>query len=740
MGRHRHFRRRSDTIGQTLSRRQKLLGLASGGAALACACALYLALPQAFAPLGDLLWDSYQRQSPRPANPDPAVVMIDIDENSLQRLGQWPWPRDMLGDLVDRLGQAGAAAIAFDMAFAEADRTSLAVLAPRLKARGTEVALPADPLARDNDLAFAAAIARNRVVLGHALAPDDSAPAPAPPKSGSAFTGSDPTRYLPDYGGALGNLPVLTDAALGLGSFSFVSDGDNIIRNLPVVAQAKGRIYPSLALEALRVAQGASGIVLRGSDTGLQAIKVGDVDFPADPSGRFWIHFSGMGHMAQIPAADLLAQSDPDPRISDRIAGRIALIGTSAIGLRDLVSTPLAAGVAGVILHAEVIDQILTGDTLQRPDWAAGAERVAMAGAGLILLLALLGGSAWAGLAAAAVLSGGAVIGAWAAFAKAGLLLDAVPLLWAVAATFTIALPVQLWLGNRDRRFVRAAFSRYLSPALVQRLSQDASHLRLGGETRDVTVLFSDIRGFTSLSERLGPEELTTLLNSLLTPLTEALLAEDATIDKYIGDAVMALWNAPLDIPDHPRKAARAALAMRDALAAINVRTGQSLQIGIGLHRGMACVGNLGSAQRFSYSAIGDSVNLAARVEGLTKQYGAAILVTQAIASEIPDHALLEADLVRVVGRQEAVRLYLLLGGPELAQDPQFQSLAQSHAHFITAWQSGDFTAAQIRLHGLRADAPADLHPFYALYHDRLVDAAAAPATDWDGIFTASRK
>lgn len=705
-------------------------------AALASACALYLALPQAFAPLGELLWDSYQRQSPRPANPDPAVVMIDIDESSLRRLGQWPWPRDMLGDLVDRLGQAGAAAIAFDMAFAEADRTSLATLAPRLKARGTEIALPEDPLARDNDLAFAAAIARQRVVLGQALAPDDSAPAPAPPKSGSAFTGSDPTRYLPDYGGALGNLPVLTEAALGLGSFSFVTNGDNIIRHLPVVAQAKGRIYPSLALEALRVAQGASGIVLRGSDTGLQAIKVGDVEFPADPSGRFWIHFSGMGHMAQIPAADLLAAAEPDPRI----AGRIALIGTSAIGLRDLVSTPLAAGVAGVILHAEVIDQILTGDTLQRPDWAAGAERVAMAGAGLILLLALLGGTAWAGLAAAAALSAGAVIGAWAAFAKAGLLLDAVPLLWAVAATFTIALPVQLWLGNRDRRFVRAAFSRYLSPALVERLSQDASHLRLGGETRDVTVLFSDIRGFTSLSEQLGPEELTTLLNSLLTPMTEALLAEDATIDKYIGDAVMALWNAPLDIPDHPRKAARAALAMRAALDAINARTGQNLQIGIGLHRGMACVGNLGSAQRFSYSAIGDSVNLAARVEGLTKHYGCAILVTQAIAAEIPDHALLEADLVRVVGRQEAVRLYVLLGGPDLALEPQFRAIAQSHARFISAWQAGDFTAAQIQLAALRQSAPADLLPLYALYDDRLSDAAAAPATDWDGIFTASRK
>lgn len=662
--------------------------------------------------------------------------MIDIDETSLKRLGQWPWPRDILGDLVDRLGQAGAAAIAFDMAFAEADRTSLAALAPRLKARGIDMALPEDPVARDNDLAFAAAIARHRVVLGQALAPDNNAPAPPPPKSGSAFTGGDPARYLPDYGGALGNLPVLTEAAAGLGSFSFVANGDSIMRNLPVVAQAKGRIYPSLALESLRVAQGAAGIVLRGSDTGLQAIKVGDVEFPADPAGRYWIHFSGMGHMAQIPAADILAQSAADPRI----AGRIALIGTSAIGLRDLVSTPLAAGVAGVIMHAEVIDQILTGDTLQRPDWAVGAERVAMLAAGGMLLLAMLGGTAWAGLAAAVALSAGAVIGAWAAFAKAGLLLDAVPLLWAVAATFTIALPVQLWLGNRDRRFVRAAFSRYLSPALVERLSQDASHLRLGGQTRDVTVLFSDIRGFTSLSEQLSPEALTTLLNSLLTPLTEALLAEDATIDKYIGDAVMALWNAPLDIPDHPRKAARAALAMRDALAAINARSGQDLQIGIGLHRGLACVGNLGSAQRFSYSAIGDSVNLAARVEGLTKQYGCSILVTQAIAAEITDHALLEADLVRVVGRQEPVRLYVLLGGPDLAQDPQFRARVQTHDSFITAWRAGDFITAQTLLQALRHDAPNELHPLYMLYHDRLIDAAAAPATDWDGIFTASRK
>lgn len=736
MGRRGHLRRGPHAIGQLTPRRQKLLGLASGMAALAGACAVYLAQPQAFAPLGDLLWDSYQRQSPRPVNPDPAVVVVDIDESSLARLGQWPWPRDLLGDLVDRLGQAGAAVIAFDMAFAEADRTSLSQLAPRLSARGTMITLPDDPLARDNDLAFAAAIARHPVVLGQALSPDGHATEIARPKSGTAFTGSDPARYLPDYGGALGNLPVLTDAALGLGNFSYVAGGDSIIRRLPVLARAGGAIHPSLALEALRVAQGASGIILSGSDSGLQAIKVGAVEFPADPSGRFWIHYSGMGGMAQIPAADLLQQAAPDPRIE----GRIALIGTSAVGLRDLVATPLAPSVAGVVLHAEVIDQILTQDLLTRPDWASGAERIAMIAAGLILLLALLGGRAWTGLAALVILSGGAVIGAWAAFAKAGLLLDAVPVLWALAATFVVALPVQLWLGNRDRRFVRAAFSRYLSPALVERLSQDASHLRLGGETRDVTVLFSDIRGFTTLSEQLGPEELTALLNSLLTPLTEALLAEDATIDKYIGDAVMALWNAPLDIPDHPRKAARAALAMRDALAQINARTGQDLQIGIGLHRGLACVGNLGSAQRFSYSAIGDSVNLAARVEGLTKQYGCAILITQAIADEIPDHAIIEADLVRVVGRQDPVRLYALLGGPERAQDDRFRRHAASHDRFITAWRAGDFTMARMLLAALRAQAPADLLPLYAVYDARIVDAATAPVPDWDGIFTASRK
>lgn len=709
-------------------------------AALAAACAVYLAQPQAFAPLGDLLWDSYQRQSPRPVNPDPAMVVVDIDESSLARLGQWPWPRDLLGDLVDRLGQAGAAVIAFDMAFAEADRTSLSQLAPRLSARGTKIALPDDPLARDNDLAFAAAIARHPVVLGQALSPDGHASDIAKPKSGIAFTGADPARYLPDYSGALGNLPVLTDAALGLGNFSYVASGDSIIRRLPALARAGGHIYPSLALEALRVAQGASGIVLSGSDdgsnSGLQAIKVGAVEFPADPSGRFWIHYSGMGNMAQIPAADLLQAPAPDPRIQ----GRIALIGTSAIGLRDLVATPLAPAVAGVVLHAEVIDQILTQDLLTRPDWARGVERIAMIAAGLILLLALLGGRAWTGLAALVMLSAGAVLGAWGAFAKAGLLLDAVPLLWALAVTFVVALPVQLWLGNRDRRFVRAAFSRYLSPALVERLSQDASHLRLGGETRDVTVLFSDIRGFTALSEQLGPEELTALLNSLLTPLTEALLAEDATIDKYIGDAVMALWNAPLDIPDHPRKAAQAALAMRAALAQINAQTGQDLQIGIGLHRGLACVGNLGSAQRFSYSAIGDSVNLAARVEGLTKQYGCAILITQAIADEIPDHAIIELDLVRVVGRQDPVRLYALLGGTALAQEDGFRRHAARHDRFITAWRAGDVTTARTLLSELRAQAPADLLPLYAAYDARLIDAATAPVPDWDGIFTASRK
>lgn len=724
-------------VGRRRGRRAPLVAGLAGIIALVTTLTVASVLRAPIEGLGHLVFDAYQRAAPRPVNPDPGVALVDIDEASIAVLGQWPWPRDVMAQIVNQLGQMGAAAIAFDMIFSESDRTSLAPVAQRLRERGVALDLPQAPDALDNDLDFATAISGNSVVLGLAIADETSQQLP-PPKAGFSFTGDDPQGYLRHFGGGLSNLPVLTQAATGLGSFSFPPSRDNIIRTMPLVAVAGQQLYPALGPEALRVAQGAQGFILRSGPGGVDAVKVGALEMPSDPDGQFWIHYSGMAAAPVIPAASLL--DNDTTALASQIEGRIVIIGTSAIGLRDIVATPLVAAVPGMFVHAELIDQILTQDFLTRPDWARGAEVMAAILTALMLLAVLMRFGPITSAIAYLALGGVCLWASWQVYLGRGLLLDPVLPLLCLTTVFLVTTPVQLLLGNRDRRFVRQAFGRYLSPTLVARLSDDPDALKLGGETRDVSVLFSDIRGFTSLSENLGPHELTQLLNGYLTPMTQVLLQHEATIDKYIGDAIMAFWNAPLDIPDHPRKACIAALGMVAAVQEINRARGSALRIGIGLHRGAACVGNLGSEQRFSYSAIGDTVNLASRVEGMTKQYGQAILVTQAVRDQAKGLAFVEIDRVRVVGRSEPVTLYALYGDEVVETDPAFRAQRHAHDHFLTAYRAGDFDLAEDLRTALAFEATPALVPVYDIYAGRMAHFRTNPPTTWDGIFDATSK
>lgn len=414
---------------------------------------------------------------------------------------------------------------------------------------------------------------------------------------------------------------------------------------------------------------------------------------------------------------------------------------TSAVGLRDLVATPFNQATPGVRVHAEIVDQIFGQTFLERPDWSRGAEIAAAVVLGLLMLAAGRLAGAFASSMVALVLIGVWIALSWVAFSQWLLLLDPLLPSLAVAVVFATAMPVLLLLTDREKRFIRQAFTQYLSPELVGRLSDDPQALRLGGEIRELTVLFSDIRGFTSLSETLEPEALTRLLNDVLTPATDVLLASEATIDKYIGDAIMAFWNAPLDIEDHRRKACLAALAMQEAVAALNREKGLDLRMGVGLHSGDCCVGNLGSDQRFSYSAIGDSVNLASRVEGLTKQYGLPVLVTQATRSGAADLAYAEIDRVRVSGREAPVVIHALLGDADTARSADFEAFAARHKRFLDLYRTGDPHAARTALAQAKEVAPAALETAYALYEERLkAMEIERPRPDWDGVFVARQK
>ena len=731
-----------------------------GLAALATVLAVPLLPTRPLAPLETIVFDTYQRIKPR-AWAGNAILVLDIDEASIRRVGQWPWPRSTVASMVDRLTELGAAAIVFDIVFAEPDRTSPLRAVERLSRAGARIELPAKTDMLDNDAVLADAFARSRVVTGMRLSPNAQEPPPLP-KAGVAFSGTAPEHLMARDMGAVRNLPVLDRNAAGIGDFGFDPEAqtDAVVRKARLMRGANGAWYPSLALETLRVVQGAGAFILKATDgsgeadTGrpaLVAARVGQLEVPTDADGAITVWHSPASAKAVLPARALLHPAEAgldESALAARVANHIVLVGTSAEGLLDLRATPLAPVVPGVTIHADIIDQVIAGELLQRPDWARGAEWLAALLFGLILLACLPVLPPLGDGLAALLLAAIALAGAWYAFDTQGLLLSPVMPLLGIAAAYGGGTAADLLVTERQGRFVREAFGLYLAPALVERLARQPEGLKLGGEEKELTVLFCDIRGFTGLSEGLDPTELTELLNDFLTPMTTALLEKGATIDKYMGDAIMAFWNAPLDLPDHRQRACEAVLAMRAELKALNARARRPIAIGIGLNTGPCCVGNLGSEQRFNYSAIGDAVNVASRVEGQTKAYGLDNLATRETIEGIGGMALLEVDRLGVVGRQEPLQVHTVLGDAALARTAEFAALREAHETMLDAWRAGDMEEAAVamalasrRAEPLHARGAPSLLTLYALYGERIAglrETGVPP--DWDGVIRAQTK
>lgn len=730
-----------------VARRYRRLAIWSSGlAALAVAIGVSLSPYSPLDRLNLLVYDGYQNLRPRePA--ESAVAVVDIDDDSIGLIGQWPWSRTVIAEIVDRLAAMGAASIAFDVVFSEPDRTSPALAVAQLEKQGFQIAYPGNPDELDHDRVLAEAFGRAPVVAGLVMA-ESGAPPPRP-KAGFAFGGDNPSSYLPAYSGSVRNLPILDEAAPGLGVFSFPPERDGVVRQIPLLSRFGSQLYPGLAIESLRLAVGASGYIVRSTgasgeyatgNPGMTALKVGDFEIPTAADGRLWVYYSAKPAAPVISARRVLA-TEPDAAVAQEVAGRIVLIGTSAVGLRDLVSTPLAAGVPGVLVHGEIVDQIVHQRFLTRPDWAAGLELVLAIGLSLLLLVLLPFFSTTANAVTVAGAVAIAVGAGWYAFTEYSLLLSPLMTAFCCVLTYGVASGVRLLLSESEGRYIRSAFSHYLSPVMVQRLVENPESLVLGGENRELTLLFCDIRGFTSISESMEPTQLTVFLNNFLTPMTDVLMRNGATIDKYMGDAIMAFWNAPIDMPDHRKRAGESLLGMLAALEQLNASLERPVRIGVGLNSGVCCVGNLGSRQRFDYSAIGDPVNLASRVEGLTKFYGLSNLVTASTAEGLSDFALVEIDLVAVVGRDEPTSIYTIFGNAEIAASPEFIAFRDEHQRFLEAYRSRQFEAAGERLRGLRQSAPAQFGKAYDEYAGRLeVFATNPPPADWDGSYHAEHK
>ena len=490
-------------------------------------------------------FDLFQVLRPREQTARP-VVIVDMDEKSQKEIGQWPWPRTVLADLVSEIARAGAVAIGFDIVFPEPDRMSPSVAEKSFRGLDPETRAKLDGLASNDDI-FADAIRRARVVVGQAGSPtpEPLTQAESALQTGFAVVGPDPRPFLVTFPGLLRNIMPIEGAAAGRGLFSINPERDGIIRRVPVVMNAQGQLVPTLTIDMLRVVTNSGAILVRTDEAGVRAAAVPGLEVPTDLNGQFWVHFNKHDAQRYVSATDVLhGRVDPG-----RLRGRLVLIGTSAVGLLDVKTTPVEPTMPGVEIHAQILESILTKALLSRPNYAIGAELLAAIVLGLAIIIAAPLLPASIVVALGVLLVAGLVGMSWYFFLAHNLLIDfTYPLMscWLIYLVLTF---FNYFREQQQRHQIRSAFGFYLSPQLVEQLARSPEKLVLGGEERRMTILFSDVRGFTTISEHYkdDPQGLTHLMNRFLTPLTNAIIERKGTIDKYIGDAIMAFWNAPVD-------------------------------------------------------------------------------------------------------------------------------------------------------------------------------------------------
>ena len=690
-------------------------------------------------------FDTFQRIDPRVKTVRP-VTVVAIDEASLAKFGQWPWPRTQIADLVADLTRLGARVIAFDAVFAEPDRLNPDIAADTFRGldEATREKLRSLP---SNDQVFADAIRNSRVVLGESGLPDvQSTLDKSLPVTGLATLGEDPLPFIFEWSGLLRNVPVLEAAAAGRGLFSINPEHDGIVRRVPMVMLAQGTTMPSLSFEMLRVLSRTDTILIKTDKAGIKSVGVKGFQIPTDANGQLWVHFARSDPLILVSAVDVLEGSVP----ADKIEGKLVLIGPSAAGLNDIKTTPVDPAMPGVEIHAQVLESALTNAVLAQPNYGIAVEFLAALLLGLLVIIftphlgpvrLILVGALFATL----------LVGtSWYFYTQYRLLIDFTYPLMSTTAIYLALIFSSFVREQAQRRQIRSAFGQYLSPALVEQLAQSPEKLVLGGEEREMTIMFSDVRGFTTISEtyKNDPQGLTRLMNRFLTPLTNAILARKGTIDKYMGDAIMAFWNAPLDDREHQINACEAAIDMLEKIDQLNKAREQEandgghvyipLNVGVGLNTGACVVGNMGSDLRFDYSVYGDSVNLASRLEGQSKEYGFPIIVGSKTALAAKDKfAILELDFVMVKGKTEPEVIYAIAGREDTALSSRFQRLRNLTIEMLACYRNRDWDGALAAIaRGRTTDEARTLELLYNLYERRILDFRTdPPPDDWNGAY-----
>lgn len=690
---------------------------------------------------------------------DDRIVIVDIDESSLALEGRWPWSRDKLAAIVNNLFEVYQAdVVGFDIVFAEKDESS--GLKEFEFLASTE--LKDDPLfhkALDNirpsleyDQMFAKALKDRNVVMGYyfksnvsenEIAQSGLLP-PAVTKLNKQLSARLPINKALGYGG---NLKILQSSARSGGFFDnpFV-DSDGVFRRVPLIQIHQDQVYASLALSTTQAYLKNSDIKLNVVNNGtkndqyfaLESVHINEFSIPVDGKGAVYVPFRGLSYSFPYISAHKILNKKIDP---DSLKGKIVLVGTTAPGLLDLRSTPVQSVYPGVEIHANIISGILDQRINHSPAWTIGYEFIILILIAATMAFLLPVSSPLMATVATTIVLILTVSGTLMAWNSQIILPLASPVLL-IVLNYILHMSYGFFIESRGKRQLAHLFGQYIPPEIVDEMSKSPANFSLDGENKVMTVLFSDVRGFTTISEGMDPKQLTQLMNALLTPMTRVIHKHRGTIDKYMGDAIMSFWGAPLEDPDHARHALHAAMEMMVELKIMQKdfesRGWPPINIGIGLNTGNMNVGNMGSEFRMAYTVLGDSVNLGARLEGLTKEYGVNIIVSESTKESIPEFTYRDLDLVRVKGKNEPIAIFEPIGHEDEIDEATTLELAK-YNQALQSFRAQNWDQAETDFFAL-----SQIHPdrfLYQVYLNRVTHYKGhLPNDDWDGVFTHTSK
>ena len=749
-------------------------------------------------------FDQLQKKYPRSTDGQTYSVIVDIDEKSLREVGQWPWPRTVLAELFKKSKESGMLVLGLDVLFAEKDRTSPDLIAQDLKKRNPKVAEMLSELPTNESIAMEA-MKVFPTVIGHSGldVTGDAERQDIKDSSVKVFLGKNknPNDWLISYPGLLANVSEFEEAASGAGTVSVAEEPDGIIRRVPLISNVAGKVRPTLGLDMIRVAFKGNSIATRTGINGVEEIiiqtqSIGNAAIPTDENGRVWVYYGESDSIKKedarryyVSAVDIIKG-----RVGkERLQGKLGILGTSATGLKDIRPTPVEDRMPGVEIHANLIDTVISAilyytsnknaENIYKQSLKKGLteeealvekNKVKISGApflksgtnmkfyegifticlGFLITISALRFGPVVNISLLVSVIGAAFYISVRLFVDEKTLFDPT---FAGFSTFVI------YFGNtfanylrdaNEKKQIRGAFSQYLSPALVEQLAEDPDKLVLGGETKKMTFLFCDVRGFTTISEsfKSDPQGLTKLINRFLTPLTNEIINVNGTIDKYMGDCIMAFWNAPIDVDGHEKMACDATLRMHAVMKDLNAEREKEaksenkkyleLKIGIGLNTGGCVVGNMGSDQRFDYSVLGDSVNLAARLEGQSKSYGVKTVIGPETNESVKESfATLQLDMIAVKGKKEAVTIYTLVGDLEFKNSSEFKNLALKHEKILKNYFSQNWENCLTEMKVAKSLCNNIMTEYYEIMSERINEFKQSPLPkDWDGVYVATSK